>query len=105
VAWDLLDRGWSLVYLPDVVVHHHPSAVRDPGQRAIREARNRVWSSWMRRSVRAATRQTVGEVRTARRTGGLRALASDVARGVPMVLAERRRLTRATEALLRRVGR
>jgi N-acetylglucosaminyl-diphospho-decaprenol L-rhamnosyltransferase len=105
VAWDLLDAGWSLVYVPDVVVHHHPSKARDPVQRAVREARNRVWSAWMRRSAKDAARHTLVELRTARRTGTVLALTRAIGRGIPMVVAERRRLRPSTEHVLRALQR
>jgi len=105
VAWDLLDDGWSLVYLPDVVVHHHPSKARDPVQRALREARNRVWSAWMRRSARDAARRTLVELRAALRTSTVFALTRAIGRGIPMVVAERRRLRPSTEHMLRALQR
>jgi GT2 family glycosyltransferase len=101
VTWDLLDAGWSLVYVPEVVVHHAPSTTRDPVRRGIREARNRVWAAWMRRSVGDATHRTFLELRAAARTGTRFALTRAVARGIPMMVRERRRLTNATERMLR----
>jgi GT2 family glycosyltransferase len=105
VTWDLLDRGWSLVYLPEVVFHHHPSLQRDAAARRTRESRNRVWAAWMRRSARDAVRRTVTELRTAARTGTALALTRAVARGLPMVVAARHRMTHATEELLRTLER
>jgi GT2 family glycosyltransferase len=105
VTWDLLDRGWSLVYLPEVVFHHHPSLQRDPAARRTRESRNRVWAAWMRRSPRDAMRRTAIELRAAGRTGTALALTRAVARGLPMVVGERRRMTHATEELLRTLER
>jgi hypothetical protein len=91
------------VYLPDVVVHHHPSPQRDPGQRRLRESRNRIWTAWMRRSIGDAARRTVVELRAATRQRAVAALCRMAARGVPMIIAGRRRLSRTTEALLRDV--
>jgi GT2 family glycosyltransferase len=105
VTWDLLDAEWSLVYLPTVVVHHAPSASRDPARRAVRESRNRVWSAWMRRSLRDAVRRTFTELRAAARAGTTLALTRAIASRLPMVVAERRRVSRATEALLRTLER
>ena len=105
VACDLLDHGWSLVYLPDVVVHHHPSVQRDPRARRVRESRNRIWVAWMRRSPRDALRCTVSELRDARRTHSVGAVVRGVLRGILPVLAHRRRLTHATEELLRSLER
>jgi len=96
VAWDLLDAGWSLVYLPDVVAHHHPSPQRDPRQRRLRESRNRLWSAWMRRSPRDALRRTIVELGRARRARLLASLTRATLRGAPMVVTGRRRLALAT---------
>jgi GT2 family glycosyltransferase len=104
VTWDLLDAGWSLVYLPEVVVHHHPSPLRDASRRRIRESRNRVWSAWMRRSVGDALRRSVAELRAAHRTRELAALVGSVSHGARMVVTGRRRLTAATESTLRGIG-
>jgi hypothetical protein len=42
VAPDLAAAGWGLAYVPDLVVHHHPSSDRDVRARVAREVRNRV---------------------------------------------------------------
>ena len=51
LALDLAAAGWGLAYCDDVVAHHHPdlSASRDPGGRAVQQARNRVLTSVLRR--------------------------------------------------------
>ena len=91
--------------LPEVVFHHHPSAQRNVVARRTRESRNRVWAAWIRRSARDAVRTTVMELRAAARTGTALALIGAVARGLPMLVTERRRVTPATEQLLRTLER
>ena len=33
LALDLLSKGWRLVYVDEIVAHHHPSSVRDAANR------------------------------------------------------------------------
>ena len=48
VALDLATAGWDLVYRPDIVAHHRPASSRDPARRREVEARNALWSAWLR---------------------------------------------------------
>ncbi|MEE2044632.1 glycosyltransferase family 2 protein [Nocardiopsis tropica] len=51
LAQDLAAAGWELCHLRDVLVHHHPSAVRPPGVwRRSLEERNALLTVWLRRS-------------------------------------------------------
>ncbi|TDC55828.1 glycosyltransferase family 2 protein, partial [Actinomadura sp. KC345] len=57
LALDLAAAGWGLAYVPELVVHHHPSeAGRDPAARRRREARNRLLTAWLRRPLPAVAR-------------------------------------------------
>ena len=58
LALDLLRRGWQLAYVEEIVAHHHPSPVRDPAQRRRLEARNALWSAWLRRPAASAWAET-----------------------------------------------
>ncbi|MDQ2908719.1 MAG: glycosyltransferase, partial [Candidatus Eremiobacteraeota bacterium] len=52
LALDLLAAGWQLVYDPELVLHHHPSAAaRDPFERRRLVLRNRLWTKWLRHSA------------------------------------------------------
>ena len=104
-TWDLLDRGWELVYLPTVVVHHHPSTAHDPRARAIREIRNRIWSAWLRWPLRAAAQRSWQELHHVRQLGMVLEVCGTALRGMPMVVRERRRLRRSTLAQLGVTGR
>jgi GT2 family glycosyltransferase len=55
LALDFAKAGWWMCYVPDIVVHHFPSAIRDRRLREVNLIRNRVWSAWMRRSIGVAT--------------------------------------------------
>lgn len=90
LALDLATRGWSLRYVPELVVHHHPSPNRNPAARRWCLLRNALWSAWLRRPLRSALRETVRLIRASPRDrtallGLGRALA-----GLPWVLSRRR---------------
>jgi GT2 family glycosyltransferase len=90
VAMDLASAGWELAYADDVVAHHDPTrGPRPPRER--REARNRLWSLWLRRPLSRALRGS---------PVGPRVLLS-AARGLPWVLRERRPVPPHVERALR----
>ena len=103
LAVDLAAAGWDLVYVDDVVAHHHPSPTSDREARRRRELRNNLWSTWLRRPLPRAARQTVRMLRPEARDGaGSEALASAI-RGAPWVLRERRVVPDELERELRRL--
>jgi len=63
VALDLLDAGWDLRYVPDVVAHQEPSPVRDPRRRERAEVCNVLLTAWRRLPARPAARVTLAEFR------------------------------------------
>ncbi len=90
LSWDLTAAGWSLAYLDDAVVHHHPSPRRQsPADRRRAMARSRVLSGvlrlpWPLVMARAAAAWTADR---AQRRGVLDATAR-----VPAALRNRRAL-------------
>lgn len=46
---DLAAAGWGLSHVPEVVAHHAPETRGERPERAAREARNAVWTAWLRR--------------------------------------------------------
>jgi GT2 family glycosyltransferase len=101
LGWDLAAAGWQLSYIPEVVAHHHPPP--NPGRPERRELgiRNVLWTTWLRRPVRAAA------VRTARELWGAphdartaRAVARAVA-GLPWLVRERQPSPPHVEAMRR----
>ncbi|MBV8644402.1 MAG: glycosyltransferase [Candidatus Eremiobacteraeota bacterium] len=88
---DLLDAGYAIVYCEDVVVHHHPSpAERDHELRRFLVSRNQLWTSWLRRPLAVACRETARLVRLACRDRIARRALLHAAAGLPWVLRERR---------------
>lgn len=59
LAADLAARGWQMCYVPDLVVHHHPSSRRDGHGRRSEGIRNTLWFTWLRRSPGSALRRTL----------------------------------------------
>ncbi|WP_354685965.1 glycosyltransferase, partial [Cupriavidus necator] len=85
LALDLAARGWHLVYAPQLVVHHHPSPLRDPVRRQSLLARNAIWAAWLRLPWRMALDETAAELPALMRSQGWRGVA-EVLRGMPWVL-------------------
>jgi GT2 family glycosyltransferase len=98
VALDLAAAAWGLAYVDDLVVHHHPSPVRDgPAARRARVVRATVLTALMRRPWPVVARRLVAALRAgpADRTGVRAAVAS-----VPAALRARRRLPDGVEAAM-----
>jgi GT2 family glycosyltransferase len=99
LAFDLIDAGWSLLYVAQVVVRHQPSLVRNPASRRRGQARNRIRVAWLRRTVPDATRITLEEfVRAGKEAPRL---VVDLIRAVPELAAGRRPVSRETTRLVR----
>jgi GT2 family glycosyltransferase len=103
LAADLAQRGWSLVYCPELVAHHHPSKVRDRFGRRVVEVRNDLWFSWLRRRHPAALRYTGSTALRAVREPAARAGLMDALSAWHEVLASRRPVPPELEADLRRL--
>ena len=89
LALDLAAAGWRLVYVPQIVAHHHPSPIRDRRRRARIVTRNALWTVWLRRPLRRVPRCTVRIVARTRGGGGAAAGVLDAVAGLPWVLRAR----------------
>jgi GT2 family glycosyltransferase len=86
---DLRAAGWELCYAEEVVAVHSPHRSQRGGRTWL-ERRNELWTSWLRRPVRRALRETAELARAAPRDAiAARALAGALA-GLPWALANRR---------------
>lgn len=101
VALDLVAGGWHLAYVQDVVVHHHPSRLRDAEGRRRLIARNNLWVAWLRRPWQQAVAMTVATVRASLGRPALRGALRDALVGLPWVVRERRVIPKHVEASLR----
>ena len=99
LALDLAARGWALVYVDRLTVHHHPSSYRDATARRRLLVRNALWVAWLRRPLGRALRLTLSVVSDSARDPGLIAGCVDALRGLPWVMRNRRVIPPHVEAL------
>jgi GT2 family glycosyltransferase len=92
LATDLRSADHVVVYVHDVVAHHHPSATRDQRTREAGAVRNDLWFEWMRRRPRRAIASTVGAVARALRQAHVRRGIVQALPGLPRALRRRRRI-------------
>ena len=90
LALDLAVQGWWMCWAPEVVVHHYPSAARDPRRRRQLGIRNTLWTAWLRRPLPGALRRTLALLRSIPRDGASAAAVAEALAGMPWVLRERR---------------
>lgn len=103
LSMDLLAAGWHIVYVRDVVTHHHPSLARDRHARRVMLARNRIWLAWLRLPWRLAWCESRMVAREAAAAGLLRAALGHALVGLPWVLRRRRVLPAHVVEMLQRV--
>ncbi|HWE36105.1 MAG TPA: glycosyltransferase [Isosphaeraceae bacterium] len=101
VAVELAARGHWLCYVPELVVHHHPSAVRDVHARRWQGVRNTLWFLWLRRPWPSALRRTWRLVREVPRDRATRRGFAAALTGLPRLLPRRRVVPPAVERALR----
>lgn len=102
LAQDLAARGWELIYLSELVAHHHPSQFRPAGRsRAAQERRNNALIDWMRRPPAVIAERTRALLRDALRDPAARRAALGAARRLPAALRERAPLDERTEQRVR----
>jgi N-acetylglucosaminyl-diphospho-decaprenol L-rhamnosyltransferase len=100
VAYDLIEAGWSMLYLADATVRHMPSPHRDDALRRRHLVRNALWLAWMRRPYASAWRETRRALERLKtdpivRNGFLEAL-----KGLPWVCRQRRAISPRVETLI-----
>ncbi|GAA1804128.1 glycosyltransferase family 2 protein [Actinomadura chokoriensis] len=101
LALDLASAGWGLAYVPELVVHHHPStAGRDPARRRRREVRNRLLTAWLRRPLPEVARAAASALASRDGRAGLAA----ACRALPSVARARRPVPPAVEAARARLA-
>ncbi len=92
---DLLAAGWALAYVPELVVHHHPSPARSsPEVRRAAIARSAVLTAVMRRPWPVVARRALAAWRDA---GAGRAGLRRAVRSLPAALVARRRVPSSVE--------
>jgi GT2 family glycosyltransferase len=100
LAFKLLRNGWHMRYLPEAVMHHHPSIANAPRLRA-HGMRNTLWNAWLHRRFRSAVRYSAFILAdTPKNRDWLRGVGMTLA-GLPRVLVHRRPLPRDVDGDLR----
>jgi GT2 family glycosyltransferase len=100
---DLAARGWRMAYVPELVVHHRPSALRDPAVRRLLVLRNELWIAWMRLPWRSALRETRRTLRGLAQLGRMPQVLWWAVKGLPWALRHRQVVPQAVEAMRRQV--
>ncbi|SAL87064.1 transferase [Caballeronia terrestris] len=94
VSLDVLARGLMIVYADDVVLHHHPSPLRDSALRRRLLARNAAWTAWLRLPAAEACAVTRRALAAMRAEGTLMRDASAMLAGLPWAFVHRRVISR-----------
>lgn len=89
LAVDLAVAGWWLCYVPELVIHHYPSPIRDTATRDCNVIRNHVWFAWMRRPLEVAFKTTLQVVRKSFVSRPARRALFQAISGLPRVLRRR----------------
>ncbi|WP_234320535.1 glycosyltransferase family 2 protein [Streptomyces sp. SBT349] len=104
LAYDLAAAGWDVCYAPEVTAVHHPAA--DPrARRSTLVRRNEVLTSWLRRPLPVALRDTWRLVRDAPGDRAAWRALAQLAPRLPAALRGRRMLPAEVEANVRRLER
>jgi GT2 family glycosyltransferase len=100
---DLAARGWRMAYVPELVVHHRPSALREPAVRRLLVLRNELWIAWMRLPWRSALRETRRTLAGLARLGRMPEVLWWALKGLPWALRRRQVVPQAVETMRRQV--
>jgi GT2 family glycosyltransferase len=100
---DLAARGWHMAYVPELVVHHQPSALREPGVRRMLVLRNELWIAWMRLPLRSALHETQRTLRGLMQLGRMPQVLWWALQGLPWALRRRQVVPQAVESMRRQV--
>ncbi len=104
LAIDLAAAGWGLAYCEDLIAYHHPDVSGPrPGRRRV-QARNALWSVWLRRPLPAVIRRTTRAIARGIREPEARLGLLDALMGLPWIVRNRRVIPREVEGSLRRLG-
>lgn len=104
LAFDLAARGWRMLYMHDVMVHHRPSPNRDAGQRRYLLLRNSIYLAWLRLPFAAAVRETLHALHAAAWEHKLGELVRSLATAFRWLAAERAVLPPAVERARQLLG-
>jgi GT2 family glycosyltransferase len=102
LALDLTAAGWQCCHADDVVARHFPIPGPRSAARRRRQARNALWTAWLRRRPTSAVAESLRVLRAGEPQIAVAAL-RDAAAGLRWVRAERRPVNRSVERDLARL--
>jgi GT2 family glycosyltransferase len=102
---DVLASGFAIVYAEQLIVHHHPSPLRDSALRRRLLARNAAWVAWMRLPWRQGWRATWSAVHVLRREGSFVRDVLALLAALPWALTRRRTIPHEIEQMREAVRR
>lgn len=100
---DLAATGWSVAYVPQLTVYHHPSPFRDNVVRQRIVTRNAFWVAWLRLPAAVAWRETLRICRSAPDRAVLQAALLDALRELPWIWRKRKVLPPRVQLLRRQL--
>ncbi|SAK56754.1 glycosyltransferase family 2 protein [Caballeronia ptereochthonis] len=90
VSLDVLSAGYEIVYMDELVLHHHPSPLRDSARRRRLLARNAAWVAWMRLPLIEALHATREALTVMRAEHSLKRDLPALAGGIAWAMVRRR---------------
>lgn len=103
VALDVLSAGHEIIYIDELIVHHHPSPIRDSAQRRRLLARNAAWVAWMPLPLVEALRETRNAFRIIRMEHSTSSDLRVLLAGIAWALSRRRVIGERVKHMLQRV--
>ncbi|WP_128546865.1 glycosyltransferase family 2 protein [Larkinella soli] len=94
---DMRTKGWALAYVEEVVGYHHPSKIRNPGQRTKTITRDTIWYYCLRRPWKYALKHLLLIMKQCGRDADIRRGYIEALRAAPRILMERRVVPPAVE--------
>jgi GT2 family glycosyltransferase len=88
LAWPLARAGWEMRYVPEVVMHHHPSLANYSRIRHF-GIRNTLWNAWLHRRLASAVRYSLFILASSPKDRDLLRGLGLALRGMPWVLRHR----------------
>lgn len=101
LAIDLLEGGFGLAYIDEIVAHHAPATIgRSHALRRAHQCRNALWTAWLRRpltdALRYSWRRLARDARDGATWAGLRAAVA----GAAWIVRERRPVSKRVHSMI-----
>ncbi len=105
LSCDMLEEGWHLTYIPELIVHYRPFADNVHSIRKAKVARNILWFTWIRRPLLSSLHKTFQLLSKFSWSSFSISGFFDSVKSVPWVIRNRRCIKPGTEALYKIIER